>query len=83
MRDLAMFNLAIDTSLRSCDAVSLKVKDWAPHGHAIDRATVRQQKIGHAHSLRGTKAKLIYRRTGNPRAVQLRLGHTKIESLAT
>src|SRR5665213_1426387 len=32
------------------------------------------------HSLRRTKATLIYRRTGNLRAVQLRLGHTKIES---
>ena len=33
-----------------------------------------------AHSLRRTKATLIYRRTGNLRAVQLLLGHTKIES---
>ena len=32
------------------------------------------------HSLRRTKATLIYRRTGNHRAVQLLLGHTKIES---
>jgi integrase len=32
------------------------------------------------HSLRRTKATLIYRRTGNPRAIQLLLGHTKIES---
>jgi len=32
------------------------------------------------HSLRRTKATLIYRRTGNIRAVQLLLGHTKIES---
>jgi len=32
------------------------------------------------HSLRRTKATLIYRRTGNLRAVQLQLGHTKIES---
>jgi integrase len=32
------------------------------------------------HSLRRTKAALIYRRTGNLRAVQLLLGHTKIES---
>ncbi len=34
------------------------------------------------HSLRRTKATLIYRRTGNLRAVQLLLGHTKIESTA-
>jgi len=32
------------------------------------------------HSLRRTQATLIYRRTGNLRAVQLLLGHTKIES---
>ena len=32
------------------------------------------------HSLRRTKVTLIYRRTGNLRAVQLLLGHTKIES---
>jgi integrase len=143
-RDLAMFNLAIDSKLRGCDVVSLKVEDVAPHGLAIDRATVRQKKTGHpvrfelteqtreavddytkaaekkpgeflfasrrnrercmttrqyarlvskwitsigldpslfgTHSLRRTKATLIYRRTGNLRAVQLLLGHTKIES---
>jgi integrase len=32
------------------------------------------------HSLRRTKASLIYKRTGNLRAVQLLLGHTKLES---
>ena len=143
-RDLAMFNLAIDSKLRGCDVVSLKVEDVAPHGLAIDRATVRQKKTGRpvrfelteqtreavddyikaagkrpgeflfasrrnrercmttrqyarlvsewiasiglnpsffgTHSLRRTKATLIYRRTGNLRAVQLLLGHTKIES---
>src|SRR5438477_12516718 len=46
-RDLAMFNLAIDSKLRGCDVVSLKVEDVAPHGLAIDRATVRQKKTGH------------------------------------
>jgi integrase len=144
VRDLAMFNLAIDSKLRGCDVVSLKVEDVAPHGLAVDRATVRQKKTGHpvrfelteqtrqaiddylklagkrpgdflftsrrnpnhcmstrqyarlvsqwvaaigldssffgTHSLRRTKATLIYRRTGNLRAVQLLLGHTKIES---
>jgi integrase len=144
LRDLAMFNLAIDSKLRGCDLVSLKVEDVAPHGFALERATVRQQKTGHpvkfelteqtreavdaymtqfgrrpgdflfasrrngsrcistrqyarllaswtgsvgldprnfgTHSLRRTKAALIYRRTGNLRAVQLLLGHTKIES---
>ncbi len=143
-RDLALFNLAIDSKLRGCDVVSLKVEDVAPHGYPIDRATVRQRKTGRAvkfeiteqtrravddylkasrkapsdylftgrrgkerclttrqyarllsewvagigldpslfgtHSIRRTKATLIYRRTGNMRAVQLLLGHTKVES---
>lgn len=143
-RDLAMFNLAIDSKLRGCDVVALKVEDIAPNGYAIDRATVRQKKTGRpvkfeltdhtrqalddylrtagkkpgellfpsrrrpgrcmttrqyarlvatwvasisldpriysTHSLRRTKATLIYRRTGNLRAVQLLLGHTRVES---
>jgi hypothetical protein len=41
-RDLAMFNLAIDSKLRGCDVVALKVEDIAPHGYAVERATVRQ-----------------------------------------
>src|SRR5262249_26152107 len=47
-RDLAMFNLAIDSKLRGCDVVALKVEDIAPNGYAIDRATVRQstRRIG-------------------------------------
>jgi len=144
VRDLALFNIAIDSKLRGCDVVALKVEDVAPHGYSIDRATVRQRKTGRpvkfelteqtrqaideylhcshkapgeflftwktsratclttrqyarlvskwiasigldpllfgTHSLRRTKAVLIYRRTGNLRAVQLLLGHTKIES---
>ena len=144
MRDLAMFNLAIDSKLRASDVVALKVEDIAPHGDAVDRATVRQKKTGHpvrfeiteqtrqavndyiratsknageflfdsqrrldrcittrqyarlvaiwvksigldpalfgTHSLRRTKPTLIYRRTGNLRAVQLLLGHNKIEN---
>jgi len=143
-RDLALFNLAIDSKLRGCDVVALTVADIAPHGYALDRATVRQRKTGRpvkfelteqtresvdaylrtsgktggdilfdgrgdgarplstrqyarlvsdwivragldpalfgTHSLRRTKATLIYRRTGNLRAVQLVLGHAKIES---
>ena len=143
-RDLAMFNLAIDSKLRGCDVVALKVEDVAPNGYSVDRATVRQKKTGRpvrfelteqtrqavddyiraaakkpgeflftarrgqergmttrqyarrvsewiasigldphlfgTHSLRRTKATLIYRRTGNLRAVQLLLGHTMIES---
>jgi integrase len=43
-RDLAMFNLAIDSKLRGCDVVSLKVEDAAPHGMMVDRVTVRQRK---------------------------------------
>ena len=43
-RDLALFNLAIDSKLRGCDLVSLRVQDVAPHGYAIERATVRQKK---------------------------------------
>jgi integrase len=46
IRDLAMFNLAIDSKLRGCDVVALKVEDIAPHGYTIDRATVRQRKTG-------------------------------------
>jgi integrase len=143
-RDLAMFNVAIDSKLRGSDVVALKVEDVAPNGYAVDRATVRQKKTGQpvrfelteqtrqaideyvrtagrkpgdflfpsrrnrdrsistrqyarlvsnwiksvgldasrfgTHSLRRTKASLIYRRTGNLRAVQLLLGHRKIES---
>lgn len=140
-RDLALFNLAIDSKLRGCDVVAIRVDDVAPNGYAVDRAIVRQKKTGRpvqfeitehtrqavddylrvtgrklgeflfaghnggltvrqyarlvrqwvasigldplkfgTHSLRRTKATLIYRRTGNLRAVQLLLGHTKIES---
>jgi hypothetical protein len=43
-RDLAMFNLAIDSKLRGCDVVAIKVEDVAPNGYAVDRATVRQKK---------------------------------------
>ena len=45
-RDLAMFNLAIDSKLRGCDVVALKVEDVAPSGYAVDQATVRQKKTG-------------------------------------
>src|SRR5436190_12305235 len=45
-RDLAMFNLAIDSKLRGCDVVALKVEDVAPNGYSVDRATVRQKKTG-------------------------------------
>jgi hypothetical protein len=46
-RDLALFNLAIDSKLRGCDLVALRdVDDVAPNGYAVDRATVRQSKTG-------------------------------------
>ena len=45
-RDLAMFNVAIDSKLRGCDVVALTVEDVAPNGYAIDRAMVRQKKTG-------------------------------------
>ena len=45
-RDLALFNLAIDSKLRGCDLVALRVDDVAPNGYAIDRANVRPSKTG-------------------------------------
>ena len=45
-RDLAMFNLAIDSKLRGCDLVSLRVDDIASGGHVRDRATIVQHKTG-------------------------------------
>ena len=46
VRDLALFNLAIDSKLRGCDVVALKVDDVAPNRYAVDRAAVRQKKTG-------------------------------------
>jgi integrase len=143
-RELALFNLAIDTKLRGCDLVQLRVRDVAHGDRIAARTIVMQQKtqrpvqfeiteptrkslfawIRHAalktedylfpsriqlsphlstrqyarivetwvaeigldvgaygtHSMRRTKPSLIYRRTKNLRAVQLLLGHTKLES---
>jgi len=143
-RELAMFNLAIDSKLRSCDLVKLKVRDISTGGGIAKRAMVLQQKtkkpvqfeiteqtreslkswISQAglkmdsflfpsrivasphistrqyarvvkgwvsmigldpgaygtHTMRRTKVTLIYRRTKNLRAIQLLLGHTKLES---
>jgi integrase len=42
-RDLALCNLAIDSKLRGCDLVGLKIADVAPHGYAT---SVRQRKTG-------------------------------------
>lgn len=144
VRDLALFNLAIDSKLRGCDLVQLKVSDVYSGSQVVARTKIQQQKTGQpvqfelmdhtqksvqswiekagltssqylfpsqlkesphistrqyarivkswirligldereygTHSLRRTKATLIYRRTKNLRAVQLLLGHTKLES---
>ena len=42
-RDLALFNLAIDSKLRGCNLVGLRIADVAAHGYAVDRASVRQR----------------------------------------
>ncbi len=144
LRELALFNLAIDSKLRGCDLVRLKVNDVAQGGRILSRAIVVQRKTGQpvqfeiteqtrdsigtwmtkaqlrpgdplfpsrltqcahlstrqyarmvnawvseigldpavygTHSIRRTKPTLIYQRTKNLRAVQLLLGHTKLES---
>jgi integrase len=144
VRDRAMFDLAIDSKLRGCDIVKIRVGDLVSGGRVRSRATVVQRKTGRpvqfelleparasilawlqcrggtlddfafpsrvdhgahistqqyarlvdewvtgvglrqedyrTHSLRRTKASIIYKRTGNLRAVQILLGHTKIES---
>src|SRR5215470_13725060 len=46
VRDLALFNIAIDSKLRGCDVVAVRVDDVAPNGYTLDRATVRQKKTG-------------------------------------
>lgn len=45
-RDLALFNLAIDSKFRGCDVVAVRVDDVAPSGYSMDRATIRQKKTG-------------------------------------
>jgi integrase len=144
IRELALFNLAIDSKLRGCDLVGLRVHDVVQGKGVAPRAMVMQKKtqrpvqfeiteqtrdavaawiaaahlkpeqflfpsrvsesphistrqyhriVGSwmgsigldpaaygTHTLRRTKATLIYRRTRNLRAVQLLLGHTKLES---
>jgi hypothetical protein len=88
-RNLALFNLAIDSKLRGCDLVQLQIDDISVGGRVRDRATIVQKKTGRpmqfeitydTHSMRRTKAVQIYKKTGNLRAVQLLLGHTKLES---
>ena len=45
-RDLAMFNLAVDSKLRGCDLIRLKIDDVSAGGTIRDRATVIQKKTG-------------------------------------
>src|SRR4029077_7742450 len=45
-RELAMFNLAIDSKRRGCDVVTIRVEGVAAGGYTADRATVRQKKTG-------------------------------------
>jgi hypothetical protein len=57
-RDLAMFNLAIDSKLRGCDVVAIKVDDVAAGEYTADRATVRQStKSLRSSPLRGSKSR--------------------------
>jgi integrase len=142
-RDLALFNLALDSKLRGCDLTGLRVREVLLGDTAASRAIVMQRKTqrpvqfeitepardalaawvarrqlhpgdylfpgrksgGHlsarqyarivkgwvasagldparygTHSLRRTKATLIYKRTKNIRAIQILLGHAKLES---
>ena len=62
IRALAMFNLAMDSKLRGCDVVALKVDDVAPNGHAVERATVRQKKTRAVGSTSVTAAASTYLR---------------------
>ena len=45
-RNLALFNVAIDSKLRGCDVVRLSMSQIASNGYCIERATVRQKKTG-------------------------------------
>jgi len=45
-RDLALFNLAIDSKLRGCDVVALKVEDIAPNGYSVDRRPFGRKRPG-------------------------------------
>jgi integrase len=46
IRDLALFNLALDSKLRACDLVALRVDDVALNGRGRSRATMMQRKTG-------------------------------------
>ena len=74
-RDLALFNLAIDSKLRGCDVVSLKVVDVAPNGYAVDRASVRRRKTGRPVRFEITEQTARRSTTISRNGVE-RLGHT-------
>lgn len=78
-RELALFSLAIESKIRGRDVVAARVDDVAPSGCARDRATIRQKKTG-----RPVRFGLTFPRdkrlTSNLRAVELLVGHSKIES---
>jgi hypothetical protein len=75
-RDLAMFNLAIDSKLRGCDLVSLRIDDVATGGHVKDRATIVQHKTGRLVQFEITgadprlAARLVERATGRSRSLR-------------
>ncbi|MHC2299874.1 integrase [Rhizobium mongolense] len=46
VRDLALFNLAIDSKLRACDLVAISVADVAISGRVRDRAIITKRKTG-------------------------------------
>jgi integrase len=48
LRDLALFNLAIDSKLRACDLIRLRVQDVCHSGRIVSRAVVIQQKTHRA-----------------------------------
>ena len=58
-RDLALFNLAIDSKLRGCDVVAVRVDDVAPSGYSMDRATIRQKKTGRPGAVRVDRVNAI------------------------
>jgi integrase len=88
LRENALFDLGIDSKLRACDLLSLRVRE-SPHPGTRQYARIVDgwvEEIGldptayGTHSMRRTKPTLIYRRTKNVRAVQRLLGHTRLES---
>ena len=71
MRDLAIFNLAIDSKLRACDLVKLRLDDICSGTNVRRRATIVQKKTGRPvqfeiTSSRGIQLKLGYQRCGPP-----------------